>query len=367
LVLQIREQVDLMTQRRQRGSRLRIALIGAGQIAREAHLPAWVANEGAELTWAVDNREEAAKGIAEEWGIPNWATDYRNLLSRDDVDAVDICLPVVAHAELTIAFLRRGCHVLVEKPVALTLDEVRAMQRAAQEAGRTLMVAENWPFSAAMRRVREILNEGEPWRPIMLQASHESAIRLPPKESPTRKVGDEHRLGYLFTAGIHTLNLARELVGEFGLITAYATPAKPGPYHPLEDDLAVAARFENGAVGSFSFTGRSRHLGPRKLAFKLIADRGVIEFDVWSGWVRCTMDGQRTTYEGDYPSKGFNNPALGFAEEVEHFIDCIATGKEPRTSADDQMRTLAAVLAAYRSLETGESVDPASLLLEGQR
>jgi UDP-N-acetylglucosamine 3-dehydrogenase len=339
---------------------LRIALIGAGRIGREAHIPAWAANDGAELAWVVDNREDAAKETAEECKIPNWTTDYKDLLSSGEVDAVDICLPTVAHAEVTLAFLEQGCHVLLEKPVAFSLDEVRTMQQAALEAGVTLMVAENWPFSSAVQRVTEIMNEGEPWEPIMLQARHESALRIPPKEPPTREVGDRHRLGYLFTAGIHSLNLARELVGEFAAITAYATPAEAGPYYPLDDDMVVAARFRNGAVGSFCFTGRSRHLGERKLGLRLIADRGVIEFDVLSGRVQWTRDGKQNTLETE-------NPSLGYAEEVRHFLECIDTGKEPRTSAEDQLRTLAVVLGAYRSLETGGSVDPASLLSEDER
>lgn len=349
---------------------LRVALVGTGQFAREAHIPAWLANEEADLTWVVDRCEEAARNTAEEWEIPNWATDYQDLLSSGEIDAVDICLPTEAHAAATIAFLEADCHVLVEKPVALTVEEGRDMQRAAQESGKTLMVADNWPFSAAMRQLDEVMSSHQPWKPIMLQASHESALRLPPQGPRVRDAGDgqkQHELpGYLFNAGIHTLNLARELVGEFDAIAAFATPTEPGPYLPLDDDVAVAARFENGAVGSFDFTGRSKHMGERRLSFRLIAVQGVIEFDVYSGWVQLTVDGSRTTYEIHAPASGFANPALGYTEEVAHFLECIAEGKEPRTSVDDQLRTLAAVLAAYRSLQTGDVIAPAKLLSEGQ-
>ena len=356
--------MGLMARRRQRFSPLRVAVIGAGQIAREAHIPAWFANDGAELVCVVDNREEAAQQTAEEWGIPNWTTDYRDLLSSTEVDAVDVCLPPEFHARVSLTFLHEGYHVLVEKPAALSLDEMEAMRRAAAEVEKTLMVAENWPFSTAMRRVREILRERELGKPIMLQASHESALLLPPKDLLLRKKGDEERLGYLFTAGIHALNLARELVGEIDGIAAFATQTKSGPYYPVDDDIALSVRFRNGAVGSFNFTGRSRHLGARKLAFRLIADRGVIEFDVWSGWVRYTADGSRFTYEEDSLSVGYNNPTLGYTEEIGHFLECVASGKEPHTSAENQLRTLAVVLGAYRSLETGSIVDPASLLSE---
>lgn len=345
---------------------LRVALVGAGRIAREAHLPAWVKNEAADIVWVVDSREDVARATAEEWKIPNWTTDYRDVLARGEIDAVDICLPAAAHAEVSLAFLKGNCHVLVEKPVALSLEEAKAMRRTALQAGVTLMVAENWSFSTAMQRVNEILEGGKPWEPIMLQASHESALQLPREELSYSDTGDEHYLGYLFTSGTHTLNLSRELVGEIGTIAAFATPAKLGSYYPLDNDIVLAAQFKNNAVGSFNFTGRSRHLGERRLTFRLIANRGVIEFDVWSGWVRCTQDGSRTTYEANGKSIGYATSALGFIQEIAHFVECIAEGKEPRTSVDDQLRTLAAVLSAYRSLEQGGSaVDPASLLEEG--
>lgn len=334
---------------------LNVALIGAGRIAQEAHLPVWAERPDATLRWVVDTREEAARSTAEAWGVPHWGTDYRRALEDQELDAVDVCTPAITHREICEAFLRRGLHVLVEKPAALSLEDLREMQQAAEASGAVLMVAENWPFSSAAVRVEAIVKGDNPWRPILLQARHESGLRLPPPVPPERDMGDRNWLGYLFAAGIHSLNLARYLVGEFDALSAFATSSRPGPYFPLDDDVVVAVRFSEGAIGSFSFTGRSRHVGERRLSFRLIADQGVLEFDILSGRVEVHLGGQQTVYEDP-------NPSLGYREEIAHFLDCIADRKEPLTSAGDQLRTLAVVLAAYRSLETGGVVSPASLL-----
>lgn len=338
-------------------SKLGIALIGAGQIGVGAHLPAWSEVEGADVRWVVDTQEEAARQAAQAWGISRWSTDHREALSDPEVHAVDVCTPAVSHTSVCLEALGSGRHVLVEKPVALSLEDLRKLRAAAETQDVVLMVAENWPFASAVRRVRGIIHGDDPWQPILLQARHESGLRLTPIEALTRPVGDRVQLGYLFVAGIHTLNLARHLIGELEVVTAYSTPAVTGSHFLLDDDTVMAARFENNAIGSFSFTGRSRHLGERNLFFRLIADRGVVEFELWRGWVRVTMDGEEATYRA-------SSPSMGYREEIEHFVACIKGGEKPLTSADDQLLTLATLLAAYESLETGDEVSPRSLLDE---
>lgn len=328
---------------------LRVALIGAGAIAQEAHLPAWRARPDAELTWLIDSRTETAEAAAERWGIPRWGTDYRAALVSDEVDTVDVCTPAFVHAEVTIAALRAGKHVLVEKPVAPTLEEAEAMGCAATESGRVLMVAENWLFASATRRVQALLADGVLGDPFLLYALHESGLRLEPDARADQ--GDRARLGYLFAAGIHSLNLARALMGEFAQLSAYATPARPAPDFqlPNETDMVIAARFEPGGIGSFHFTGRSRHVGPRRLGFRLFGTEGTVEFDVLAGYVKWAAKGAQTCIQDARPS-------LGYAEEIDHFVACVRSGIEPRTSIADQMKTLRVVYAAYESAMSGRPV-----------
>jgi predicted dehydrogenase len=328
---------------------LRIALIGTGAIAVEAHLPAWRVYPSAEIVWAIDVRADAARRTAEQWGIPRWGTDFQAVLDDTGVDAVDICTPAFAHAEQTLRAVQAGKHVLVEKPVAPTIEEAEAMARAGRESGRIIMVAENWPYASATRRVEELLAEGVLGEPYLLYASHESGLRLVPPARPGQ--GDRARLGYLFAAGIHSLNLARVLMGEYVELSAFATPAEAAPDFnlPNENDLVLAARFERGGLGSFHFTGRAHRLGPRRLGFRVFGTQGTVDFDILSGAVDWTAGGARTLVQEAASS-------MGFQEQIAHFVECVQTGRTPRTSVEDQLATLRVVYAAYEAAATGRTV-----------
>lgn len=337
------------------GAELRVALIGTGLIGQDAHLPAFAHESRAAVTWAVDSREDVLAEVCATWQIPNATNDWRQLLDRDDIDAVDICTPAILHAEIACAFAQRGVPVLVEKPAALSLADIDQMRAARKRANVPLMVAENWPFSSAYRRVSELLDMDGKWSPILLQTRHESALRLAPSDNNRRLGGDRGRLGYLFAAGIHTLNLARHLIGEIEMIGGFTTPCPVGQYGPQDDDCVLTAKFENDALGSLSFTGRSRHVGPRRLFFRLVAEEGVAEFDIWNGQVQVTRKGVATTFDHDTISRGYQ-------EEVSHFVDCVLSGTTPMTSIDDQRRTLATVLAAYRGIQQQRYVSPTEVL-----
>jgi predicted dehydrogenase len=333
---------------------INVALVGAGRIADSAHLPAWKEQAEARVTLVAENRPKQAEAIAQKWGIPEWATNYKTILERHDIHAVDLCLPPHLHAPVTEEFLAQGKHVLVEKPMATTLDDARRMVKAAAQSRSVLMVAENWPFASSTRRVMDLMRAGALGEVFMLKAHHESGLYIDRTGETRPWVLNAWQAGggYLFDAGIHTINLARHLMGEFASLFAYAAPGPPPEM--LEDDVALAARFRSGAIGSMSFTGRSRHLGERKLGFMLFGDRGVAEFDIWSGRVSWTTNGVRT----DTNEAGFSR---GFHEEIRHFLDCIASGAKPLTSAEQQLGTLAAVLAIYQSLRDRRPVDPAEL------
>lgn len=340
-----------------RAARLRVALLGAGRIAEAAHLPAWRDREAVTVAVVVDTRRDRLEAVARRWEIPEQATDYQSLLERADIDAVDICLPPHLHATVAEAFLARDKHVLVEKPIATTLSDAWRLAAAARATRAVLMVAENWPFASATRRVKQLLDEGILGEICLLKAHHEGGFYVDRASDPRRWIMDVEQAGggYLIDAGVHAINLARHLLGDFASVSAYATPGVPP--EALEEDLVLAGRFRSGGLASMHFTGRSRHLGERRLGFALFGTRGVADFDVWSGHVSWTADGVRTTVDDARASRGFR-------EEIDHFLDCIVSGAEPLTSAEQQLGTLATALAAYRSVRERRPVDPAELLEE---
>lgn len=138
---------------------VRIALIGAGGIA-QTHLRALSQVTGIEVAAICDIDASRAELTAQKYGIPNWFTDYNDVLKRDDIEAVSVTTYNQAHAAPTIAALKAGKHVLVEKPMAATLEDATAMTRAAHESDKILMVALKTRYSPHMIAARRIADSG---------------------------------------------------------------------------------------------------------------------------------------------------------------------------------------------------------------
>ena len=136
---------------------VRIGLIGAGMIAAK-HLKAYREMPEAEVVAVCSRTEASARRCADEWGIPHIYTDFRALLARDDIDAVDICLHNNLHAPVTIAALEAGKHVYCEKPLAGSYCDGKRMLDAADAVGKTLHIQLGFlyrPYARAARRLVE--------------------------------------------------------------------------------------------------------------------------------------------------------------------------------------------------------------------
>src|SRR2546421_12727780 len=121
------------------GGRLRIGVIGAGVGA--LHLGAYAELPRVEIVALAGLDDDRVRRVAAEYKVPRTYREYEDLLAAPDIDAVSICLPNALHAPVSIAALRAGKHVLVEKPLARNADEGRQILAAAQEYGHTLMVS----------------------------------------------------------------------------------------------------------------------------------------------------------------------------------------------------------------------------------
>ena len=130
--------------------KLAVALIGGGNMAEFAHLPALTHHGEIDLRWVVDAHEQLAAERAATWGVERWTADYRRALDDPGLGAVDICLPPRLQKQATLDALAAGKHVLLEKPMALDLAEAREIRAAVERSHRCFMVAENWYFAPAV-------------------------------------------------------------------------------------------------------------------------------------------------------------------------------------------------------------------------
>lgn len=140
---------------------LKVGLIGAGGIVRGAHLnPGWLAVPNAEVVAVCDIHEETARKLASDFNIPHAYADFRDLLKLDEIDAVDICTPNKAHTSAVLAALEANKHVLCEKPLAVSTEEILAMREALRKTDRILMTAQHHRFSPMSTAIKAWVDSG---------------------------------------------------------------------------------------------------------------------------------------------------------------------------------------------------------------
>ncbi len=188
---------------------MRVGVIGVGGIAEVAHLPGY-RRAGAEIRALCTRRPEVAALTAREYGLDAVYQDYRELLDRTDLDAVSVCVPTHLHAEVVLAALAAGKHVLCEKPPALDARDARRMRDAARKAGRLLTYAMSARFRAPARRLRQFAEAGH--------LGHIHAARtgwLRRRGNPAGWFTDRSRSGggALIDLGVHGLDLAWWIMG----------------------------------------------------------------------------------------------------------------------------------------------------------
>ncbi len=195
---------------------LGVGVIGCGMISGN-HFHALEKLESVELRAVCDIDEEKLKKAMDVQRVEGY-TDWHALISRDDIDAVHVCVPHYLHAEMSVSALRAGKHVLCEKPMGVSLKEARAMEAAALESGKTLTICFQNRYNGASKRMKEVIDSGELGR-IQGGSAFVTWNRAEPyyQNSPWRGKWATEGGSVLINQAVHTLDLMRWLAGDLKL------------------------------------------------------------------------------------------------------------------------------------------------------
>jgi UDP-N-acetyl-2-amino-2-deoxyglucuronate dehydrogenase len=320
---------------------IKIGIIGCGGISR-AHARGYQSlTDLLQVNATCDVVEANAAERGQQLGAKSVYTDYKKMLKEADIDAVDICLPHDIHAEVSIAALEAGKHVIVEKPIATTLAEADSMISSANKAGMTLMVGLNERYDPAHERIKQMIDDGTLGKLLCIRIDHNQNVVLP----EGHWIRSKERLGggVLIGSGIHRVDLLRWFGGE---VTKVANFWAKQPDR-MEGEVAVVmnAQFESGCIGEVTAIWAVRK-APWYEGVWVYGTEGSIYsinglfWDSPDGYVKI-----------DVPE------ADSMTEELRHFGQCILSGKKPLTNGEEARRSLEVVLAAYRSAESGKVVD----------
>ena len=141
--------------------KLRVAIIGAGQIVRASHIENYRSEKSVEIVGVCDTRIEAARSLAKDYGISRYYDSHIDMLEELKPDAVSVCVPNAFHSRLTMDALARGCHVYCEKPPAITVEEVERMREMAKENGRILTFGFHFRHGRNVGLIKKKIDAGD--------------------------------------------------------------------------------------------------------------------------------------------------------------------------------------------------------------
>jgi UDP-N-acetyl-2-amino-2-deoxyglucuronate dehydrogenase len=334
---------------------LRFGLIGCGRVAPR-HAQSLKQLGLTDLVAVCDIRPNRADKFASGYGAAA-CYDYREVLARDDIDVVTVCVPSGLHAEVSLAALRAGKHVLVEKPIALRLDDADRMIRAAEETGMQLGVVLQNRYNAPVQQVRRLLDE----RGLGKLYLGNACVRwFRPQSYYEDDWHGTHVMdgGALMNQSIHHIDALQWFMGPVQSVFAYTGTLA----HQMEtEDVGVAVlRFESGAVATIE---GSTLTWPQNLegSVAVFGEKGSVKVGgtALSQITLWKVDGQLEQEAEILMSQRLDPPSVyGYShfQVIEDFARAIIDRREPQTPGREARKSLAIVLAIYESARTGREV-----------
>lgn len=306
---------------------------------------------GAEVAAICDCNAEHLRAAGEKYGIPEdrRVSDYMQIVRDPSIEAVTVAVPDQLHCRLTCDLLRAGKHVLCEKPLALTREDLEAIIRTADETGRKCMVGQICRFTPAFEQAKAILDEGTIGDVYFVESeyAHDYMYLVDTWRADPLRHG-------VIGGGCHAVDLIRWLVGDPQEVFAYGTH-KLLPQVPYDDATIAVMKFGDNVAGKvFVSTGCKRDYTMRTLVY---GTKGTLICDNTSPTMTLFVAGEDGMAHAPQilPVQVNNHNA---AKEFEVFADAVLRDEPVLTDAREGAKTVAVCLAIIESSATGRPVRP---------
>jgi predicted dehydrogenase len=330
----------------------KVAIIGAGLQARRRVAPI-LESKDHELAWVIDRKEDHAKSLAAGTQA-KIGTSWRDAVGDPSVGIVLVLTYPDSHAEIGIAAMESGKHVLCEKPLTRTVDEAKALVAAAQKTGRILKCGFNHRHHPAVLKAHEIVSAGTIGKPAFGRARYgiggRTGIEKEWRSDPAIVSG-----GQMMEQGIHVIDLFRWFVGDVTRATGFVSTTR-WPIAPLEDNGFALLETKSGAICSAHSS--------------LTQWTNLFEFEVYGEKGSVTVEGLGASYGVEKLHVAMHDPTGPFARQTiefrggdsswksewNEFIRAIAENRQPIGNGEDGLRAMEIVDAVYSAAKTGQSV-----------
>ena len=319
---------------------MRVGLVGCGAIGRRAHVPALQA-AGATLTAFASRTLESAQAAADEAGGGSVVADWRDLVTRDDVDAVVLCTPNALHAPQALAAIAAGKHVLVEKPFTVTVEESDAVLAAAAAAGVVVMTAHNGRFAPLVEGLAHQVRAGAVGEVLSVRCvmCHPGPLDWSTAASWFLE-HDQSGGGALIDLGVHLVDTVRYVLDDE---VVQVSAMLSGQLNGVERDAFVLFDTRLGVVGSLQTGWRSGS----GLDFSLMVAGE-------TGSLVASPSGLTLTGLDGLPQQVALPEGARTVQEA--FVEAVAAGRAQAPDGHDGRAAVAVVQAAYASARSGRTV-----------
>ncbi|WCT53815.1 Gfo/Idh/MocA family oxidoreductase [Paenibacillus kyungheensis] len=336
-------------------NKIKVAVFGCGAIAQRRHIPEYAENEHVELVAFADPNLERAQEMVDLYGGKAYAS-YEEILANEEIDAVSVCTPNYLHAPMTIAAANAGKHVLVEKPMACSIEEAEQMIEAAQKNNVYLMVGHNQRLMPPHVKAKEILDSGKLGKVLTFRTS----FGHPGPEAWSVDGADswffrkeEAIMGAMGDLGVHKSDFIRYLLNDevADVASFIGTLHKEGT--EVDDNATCLLRMKSGAIGTLVASWTQYKGGDNSTI--LWCENGVMKIGTVHGnevIVELT-DGTVETYEVGMMSTNEKQVPSGV---IDAFVESITTNTPPTISGEEGLRAVKVILGAFESQKTGRVV-----------
>jgi predicted dehydrogenase len=342
---------------------IRIGVVGCGAISTQ-HLEAIAASDGLELAGVVSRSTDRARAVGEQWSVP-WFTELDELLTQSGPDAVTICTPSGLHPGQALVALKAGCHVVVEKPIALSVADADAVVREGRERGLVVATISQRRFEPAVRRLRDAVEAGALGRISLVIA--EGLYHRPQSYYDSAAWRGTKNLdgGVLMNQAIHMIDLVRWIGGPVVSVAGHITTL--GHRMEAEDTASVSLRFSDGALGQIVATTCATPEFPTEL--RVYGDRGHVrivgesatEWDV-PGMAAPPRGSDEPVPPGAGATRTWGTNAVGYVRQYRDFVEAVRDGRPPVVTGQDGRDAVEIITAAYESDRLGRAT-----VLDGRR
>jgi len=328
--------------------KLRAGVIGVGAFG-SLHARIYAELKRTDLVAVADIQAERVQYFASHYGVRGY-TDYNDLLVKEDLDIVSVCTSDELHLKPVLAAAVSGKHVLVEKPLAMSVSDCDEMIRAAGKAGVKLMVGHILRFDPRYYAARQAIADGQIGVPVHLVARRNNLI------TSAERLGKHSTV--LFFLGIHDIDFMNWCVG--GKVKRVYAESVSRVLKDIKtaDSYLALIKFQNGTIASLevswvlplSFSGR---LDAR---FEAVGTEGTIFVDGSGQAVEIYREDKGTSPDVMYAPEIRGRCAGILRDEIIHFVECIQQDREPAVTGQDGKAAVEVACAIAESLEKQQPV-----------